>query len=149
MCVCRILRRVEPHLSLLPLQGQIHEETGDLETFRMVGDRKYKGRSRGGQVQIQPLECRKTPPQGTSPPRTEEVRSQVRLSRRSSPTLKHFSKAPPTGKPMEGRVQAEGKDPNHGVLEGLLPDASLYIISFFLFLSLSCPGLEFILGQSS
>lgn len=107
-------------------------KAGALETFRRVGGVTVE--VEWGQTQLPecPKPSCKTSSQKTPPPKTGEVRSQVGLSTRSSPTLKYSSKAPPTGKPTEGRPQTGGKDPEHGVPEYLLSSASLDSLNSFL-----------------
>lgn len=160
------------HLSPLPLQGQVHGKPGALETFRRVG-RGGKGRIEGRKCPSPPASQQNQPPEHpkpsykTPPPPPPGYPPKQKLRRKSSlrldsqegatPPPNLPSKAPPVGKPMQGRTQTEGKDLKQGAPEAtssLMPPG---YPSFFLpatrggTLSSSCishPGLGFLLGRS-
>lgn len=117
LCVWRILRGVVLCLSQLPLRGQTHGKPGGLGTFRRTG-RLGPGRIRagveGGKCPSTPTSQRRQPPEHPSPPirylPTYPPQQRLGGQVQAIPPTSLSSKTP-TGKPMKGRTQTEGKDP--------------------------------------
>lgn len=143
MCLLHI-RGMVPHLSPLPLQGQVREKTERLETFRRMGMGVIRARVEEASAPALLPSSRASPQNTTSPPTRhlpgypphQRLEGQARLSRRS-PHPKPLVQSSSNRKAKEGRAQPGEKDPRHELPAScLLFDASLdSLLNSFLLLA--------------